>query len=262
MTVGIAVLCNNAKEVAVACDRMITATYPPIEFEHGIPKLDKIGETCVVLTAGDALAHAEICREVQARISVLTRPRVAGITEEIRATYVLQRQKTIIQRFLEPRGWTLQQFYEEHARRLHPDLFLKIDNDIATYDYGLSLIVAGVDPDEAHIYGIRHPGEVDCYDSLGYHSIGIGLMHAVSSLVANGCEPTVSSKMAAYLVYEAKRNAENAPGVGQYTDMAIIREGEIHIITNEEISLLQQIYDTRRIPLTEEFKKTIDSLPF
>ncbi|KKK91188.1 hypothetical protein LCGC14_2715480, partial [marine sediment metagenome] len=43
-----------------------------------------------------------------------------------------------------------------------------------------------------------HPGEVDCYDSIGYHTIGIGAMHALSSLIANGCLCTTDIKMAIY----------------------------------------------------------------
>jgi len=262
MTICIAALCGEAKVVVVASDRMITATYPPIEFEHGIPKLEIICPTCIVLTAGDALAHADICRAVRGKVSSLTRPRMVVITEEIRKTYVTQRQKTISERFLEPRGWTLEGFYEKYARTLHPDLVVTIDHEIATYDYGLQLIVAGVDPEEAHIYGIRHPGEVDCYDSLGYHAIGIGAMHAVSSLIANGYQPNIGINMAVYLVYEAKKNAESAPGVGQNTDIAII-EGEGHkTITSDQISLLEGIYDSRRIRQTDEFQKAVNNLPF
>ena len=83
MTVCIATLCNKGKDVVVASDRMITATYPPVEFEHGIPKLEVICPSCIVLTSGDALAHADLCRAVRGVISGLSRPRTAKITEEI-----------------------------------------------------------------------------------------------------------------------------------------------------------------------------------
>jgi len=241
---------------------MVTATYPPVEFEHGIPKLEVISPSCIVLTAGDALAHADLCRNVRERISGLSRPRTIVITEEIRKGYVIQRLKTIEEVFLASRGWTLENFYETHVRRMPPDLVVTIDNQIASYDYGLSIVIAGVDPDEAHIYGIRHPGKVDCYDSIGYHAIGIGAMHAVSSLIANGCLSTTNIKMAIYFTYEAKKNAESAPGVGQHTDMAIIREKGYQAIKPDQISLLEEIYDSRRIRQTEEFKKAVDSLPF
>jgi len=262
LTVCIGVLCGESKQVVVASDRMITATYPPVEFEHGMPKLEVISPSCIVLTAGDALAHADLCRNVRSRISGLSRPRIATITEEVRKGYVAQRLETIEQRFLESRSWKLKQFYEEYARTLPPDIVITLDHQIANYDYGLSILIAGVDTDEAHIYGIRHPGETDCYDSLGYHAIGIGAMHAISSLITNGCLPSVDVKHAVYYTYEAKKNAENAPGVGGDTDMAIIQDGGHHIVTADQIDALEGIYDTRRVRRTDEFESSVDALPF
>ncbi len=262
MTVCIAALCNDAKAIIVASDRMITATYPPFAFEHGIPKLEIICPSCIVLTAGDALAHADLCRAAREAISSVSRPRITQITEEVRKAYVTQRLEAIEQLFLSPRGWTLQDFYERHVRVLPADLAVTIDNQIATYDYGLSIIIAGVDPDQAHIYGLRHPGMVDCYDSIGYHTIGIGSMHAISSLIANGYLPMLGIKMAIYQVYEAKRNGENAPGVGKDTDIAILTETGHQNITREQVSALEQIYDSRRIRQTDEFREAVDKLPF
>lgn len=262
MTVCIAALCNNAKSIIVVSDRMITATYPPVEFEHGIPKLEIICPSCVVLTAGDALAHADLCRNVREAISSISRPRTAQITEQVRRGYITQRLEAIEQLFFAPRGWALQDFYGRLIGALPTDLAVTIDNQIATYDYGLTIIIAGVDTDQAHIYGLRHPGMVDCYDSIGYHAIGIGSIHAISSLIANGYLPTTGVKMAIYLVYEAKRNAESAPGVGKDTDMAILRESECQNITPEQISALEQIYDSRRMRQTDEFRKAVDELPF
>jgi len=262
MTVCIAVLCNNAEDVVVASDRMITATYPPVEFEHGMPKLEVICSSCIVLTAGDALAHADICRAVREIVVGLSHPKAAAITEHVRTTYVTERQKVINQRFLEPRGWTLEDFYEKYARVIHPDLMLTVDRQISTYDYGLEIIVAGVDSDEAHIYGIRHPGEADCYDALGYHAIGIGDLHAISSLITNKCIPSVSRKMAVYLTYEAKKSAENAPGVGQETDMVIVSKDGQYPLSSENLTLLDKIHEERRVPRTEEFTKAVEELPF
>jgi 20S proteasome alpha/beta subunit len=262
LTVCIGALCGNSREVVVASDRMITATYPPIEFEHGMPKLEIVSSSCIVLTAGDALAHADLCRNVRARVGVLSRPKVAKITDEVRAGYVAQRLQTIEHRFLESRGWSIRDFYDRYMRTLPSDIIVTLDHQIANYNYGLSILVAGVDPDEAHIYGIRNPGETDCYDSLGYHAIGIGAMHAISSFIANGYLPTVDLKFAVYYAYEAKKNAENAPGVGKDIDMAIIQNGGHNIITTEQIDALEEIYETRRVHKTSEFQDAINGLPF
>jgi len=262
VTVCIGVLCEKARQVVITADRMITATYPPVQFEHGMPKLEVICPSCIVMTAGDALAHADLCRNVRNRISDLSRPRMVVITEEVRKGYVAQRLEAIEQRFLEPRGMTIKEFYDRYVRTLPPDVVVTLDHQIATYDYGLSIIVAGVDPDEGHIYGIRNPGETDCYDALGYHAIGIGAMHAISSLIANGFLPLMGVKHAVYFSYEAKKNAESAPGVGRDTDMAIIRDGDIRNVSPEEIQELEKIYETRRVRQTDEFKEAVEALPF
>lgn len=262
LTICIGALCENSKMVVIASDRMITATYPPIEFEHGIPKLEIICPTCIVLTAGDALAHADLCRDVRGKVSILSHPLIGVITEEVRKTYANQRLKVISERYIEPRGWNIKDFYGKYIGVLPPPLAIAIDQQIINYDYGLEAIVAGADPEEAHIYGVRHPGEVDCYDSLGYHAIGIGAMHAISSLVANSYLPTVDINLATYQVYEAKRNAESAPGVGKDTDMAIITNKNYKIVANEQISTLQEIYNSRLSQYSEDFNKTIAGLTF
>lgn len=71
MTICIGAICDNKSKVIVASDRMITASYPPVEFEHGIPKMEKISNTCVALTAGSALAHTELFRDAKLEISQL-----------------------------------------------------------------------------------------------------------------------------------------------------------------------------------------------
>lgn len=262
MTICIAALCNKSKEVIVVSDRMITVDFPPIEFEHGIPKLEEICSTCVVLTSGDALAHADICRQVRENISGLVRPSIENITEATRKSYVQQRQKRATERFLQPRGWTMSDFYGKNMSHLPTELALTIDNQIASFNFGLSMIVAGADPQQAHIYGIRHPGQVDCYDALGYHAIGIGAMHASSSLIANGYTPDIDTKWAVYWVYEAKRSAECAPGVGRQTDMSIITGTKYISLTEDQMARLEAIYSERRIPKIKEIEEEINNLPF
>jgi len=262
MTVCIAGLCNESKSVVLASDRMITMRYPPMEFEHGIPKLEIICPACMVLTAGDALAHADLCRVVRNTVGLLSQPRIAVITEEVRKAYVAMRLQAISQRLLEPRGWKLDDFYGKYIRIVPTDIVVTLDHQIANFNYGLDVLVAGADADEAHIYGLRHPGEVDCYDSIGYHAIGIGYIHAVQNLIANKYLSSLGTNLAVYFAYEAKRSAEVAPGVGKDTDMVIITKKGYKMVATEQVSMLNDIYESRRVSLTEESKEAISKLPF
>ncbi len=59
MTVCIAAINEKHKLIAFATDRMVTATFPPIEFEHSMPKVTQINNYCIALSAGDALRGKE-----------------------------------------------------------------------------------------------------------------------------------------------------------------------------------------------------------
>ena len=246
--------------MVVAADRMVTASHPSIEFEHGLSKIDVLTNTCVMLSAGDALAHADIARQSTGQLGRLERPAVAEIAEAVRKSYIGQRKKRIEELFLEPRGWDFDHFYQQHARVLPTDLVLTLDNQISTFDYGVTMIIAGTDLTEGHIYGLRHPGQVECYDALGYYAIGIGAEHALASLIRNGCTPHTAPEAALYYVYEAKRAAESAPGVGKDTDLAIIRSDGSQQLDNGVLERLDEIHKQRVAPMTDKIQKQIDGL--
>ena len=247
--------------MVVASDRMITASYPPVEFEHDVPKLEEIGRSCVALTAGDALAHVDLFRTAKGAIGGLSAPSIQHIAEVIRSCYTAERLKTVGQRVLGLRGWSLEQFYGELPRIIPPDVFMTVDYQIANYDYGLEILVAGVDA-EAHIYTVRNPGHTDCFDSLGYNAIGSGGLHSLSTFISNGCSGAMSLNQGVYLVFEAKRAAEIAPGVGSRLDMAIVTRGNIHILSDVEIKALDDIHKERTAPHTEATEERIAALPF
>ncbi len=134
---------------------------------------------------------------------------------------------------------------------------------LAPYDCGVSFVIAGTDPDAGHIYGLRHPGEVDCYDSLGYHAIGIGAMHVLSTLIANGYTSALDSRWATYLVYEAKKNAESAPGVGSMTDIGVIDDKGLSLLADDDVGVLDSIYKQRNAPTNSDaVKQLVNDLSF
>lgn len=129
------------------------------------------------------------------------------------------------------------------------------------YNYGLDILLAGVDT-EAHIYTIRNPGQIDCFDALGYNAIGSGELHAMSTFISSGCSPIMSTNRTAYLVFEAKRKAEVAPGVGRELDMAVVTTKKVHILDEEQIGALDAVYQERAQPHADATDERIDALPF
>jgi len=54
MTICIGSTCNSSKVAVVASDRMITTGDLTVAFEHDVPKITKLTDNCLALTAGAA----------------------------------------------------------------------------------------------------------------------------------------------------------------------------------------------------------------
>jgi len=219
MTVCIAAINQKHKLIAFATDRMVTATSPPIEFEHSLPKLTQINDYCIALSAGDALLGKEIFDEVR-QTAGETRRSIAQIAEHTKEIYQRKRLQILEALHLRSRGINHKIFIEAGAKILPPQIYAQIDHAFATFMLQVEAIIAGVDESGPSIYGIRNPGLVYCYNSIGFHAIGTGSMHALVSLIET-YNPTAGEAETMYSVFRAKKIAEVAPGVGQKTDLGM-----------------------------------------
>jgi 20S proteasome alpha/beta subunit len=220
MTVCIAAINQKHKLIAFATDRMVTANFPPMEFEHSLPKLTQINEYCVALSAGDALIGKEIFDNVIRQTAGETNPSIIQIVERAKEIYQRKRLQILEATQLRTRGINHQIFIENGAKILPPSIYTQIDYAFATFSLPVESIIAGVDESGPYIYGIRNPGVVSCYNSIGFHAIGTGSMHALVSLIET-YNPTTNEAETMYSVFRAKKVAEVAPGVGQRTDFGI-----------------------------------------
>lgn len=262
MTICIGAICDKYKAAVVASDKMVTAWYPPIEFEHDTPKIEELSDTCVALTAGSALAHTELFREVKSDLATISKPLVSRITKSIKDSFVEQRKNRVEELYLKPKGMTLESFYKEYADSLPAEIVVGIHKKIEETEYELEILIVGLDNEGAHIHGVRDPGVSDCYDSLGYNAIGSGELHALSTFMLNNYTPKNSINHAVYLVYEAKRNAEVSQGVGKSTDMCLITDNGIKYLSMDEMARLGVIYEKKTKPEREEISQLVKDLPF
>lgn len=239
---------------------MLTASYPPIEFEHRVRKIKQATNSCVVLSAGDALAHTEILRKAKASIKALTEYEIKKIVEIIINSFIEKKKQIANERIFNPRGLDLDSVYGNKARILPPEYIAHVDLLIGQIDLGLNMLICGIDAEGGHIYTIKEEksmplfGLSQCYDSLGYGAIGSGALHALSTFIYSGYLYAFPMTKALYIAYEAKKMAENAPGVGTETDVAIITQNEIQYLDNKEIDKLNEIHDRRIIKLEEPEK--------
>ncbi len=246
LTICIAALCDEGKSIIVAADRMVSAPFLTIEFDHPNAKIDVIGQRCVALSAGDVLAVTDVLSESSGISGQLQNPAVGLITDEIKQRFVQVRHRLLNERLFQPRGLSFDDYYKRGLIQSMPsDLAMMLDNQVQAFQLGASLIVAGVDSSGGHIHSIEDPGTSQCFDRLGYHAIGSGHRHAILSLVTLQHNTLVDVPRAIFNVYCAKRQAEIAPGVGLGTDMLVITKEEMTAIDNTALEALSKEFAKR-----------------
>ena len=95
----------------------------------------------------------------------------------------INERKESIKKF-RPRGLNLETFYENFGT-FPPQFSLSLDQEIKDYDYELYMLVAGVDAFGGHIYNIENPGVTSCFDEIGHHEIGSGIIQARTTYISH-----------------------------------------------------------------------------
>jgi len=242
---------------------MITTGDLTVAFEHDVPKITQLTGNSLALTAGPALIHTDLFREVKKTIHAGATPPINEIVDKIKKEYLAIRNRQVEERFFKVRGFNIEWFMQ-NQRALVPEIALRLDQQLERYSFDLSILIAGVDGSGAHLYLVYPPCCSECFEALGYCSIGTGERHADSTFITYRYTPSISVKEALYITYEAKRKAEIAVGVGRSTDMAIISERGIQFLRSEILEMLKHIYEvkieTQRLK-SEEINRMIREIP-
>ena len=242
MTVCIGVICDNGKSIVMTSDRMITAGNLSVEFEHPTSKMDKLTDNSIITTAGDALLHTDLLIKTKNEIEnkKLT---LNQLCKSIKKSYINMRNYDILENIIIPNGFNDFQDFQQKQKMLLPDIVLTIQGRIEGFSLNFDILLGGVDKSGGHLYFITNPGVSRPFDILGYHAIGIGSPHALMSLIANNYTSSFKLKDALLVVYEAKKIAEKAPGVGsKFTDIAVITKGKNINLDSTTIDEIDNIY--------------------
>jgi 20S proteasome alpha/beta subunit len=237
-TICIAVLCEKGKKVIAIADRMISGL--DVEFEHEGRKIEILANNCIGLTAGSALVHREIFEPIKNKFKDQINPTINDLVETCKEYFYLLRNKRAEETYLKPLGLTLSYFLETQ-RNLAPDLVTRLILNLERASLDLEILIAGVDKDGGHIYFIFDPGRSEIYDALGFRAIGSGEHHAETFLIEKNYNISFSLKKALYLIYEAKKISEKAPGVGKLTDIVIIDHNGIKEVKKETLERLEEL---------------------
>jgi hypothetical protein len=119
-------------------------------------------------------------------------------------------------------------------------------------------LVAGVDELGAHLFAVTHPGVLLPLETTGYGAVGSGGLHAAVRLSLGQHNKIAPLTDTVYNIYEAKKAAEVAPGVGKLTDLAIIRGGKVCFADRSLFDVLEKVHKekpTLTLQEQEELKK-------
>jgi hypothetical protein len=243
MTVCIAALCDDddGPRAVVAADRMVTlGTF--IEFEHAVSKMAPASPYALAMVSGDTLVGTRIAETVAQGVSGTSSPPIADIATALAGEFNNARQAQLEEQFLVPRGLDLQSYYGAHAA-LQQGIVAMVDNQMAQFNLGVELLLAGIDQTGAHIHTVQNPGGSDrLWDQIGYTAVGSGAIHALQSMIGFGHSGAAAYHQTVFRVYASKRRAEVAPGVGKDTDMAVVSAGGTHYLTKGELDQLGKMF--------------------
>jgi len=262
MTICIAGICDNREKVLLVADRMITSEDVSVEFEHDEPKIQSLSKNCLVAKSG--IIYDDITEPVVIMYKDKT-SLISEIIQQLTDSYQHIRRKNIDEDFFFLRGLTMKGYYNIQST-FDATFITSVENFIQEYDaIDPNLLVVGHDKFGSHIINVFNPGTSISHTSLGFFSIGSGAPHAENSLIASNYSPKLPYKQALYAMYEAKKRAECAPGVGKnYTDIAVVDKGGYKIVSYDTIKTLSDIFDKREElivkPSQEKINKRIKDM--
>jgi hypothetical protein len=223
MTICIAAICQKGASAVVCADRQVTVPSLNLEVERAKSKMVEFAPGRVAMSAGDALAADEICLQTKAKLAPLKDCDVVATAKASLDSYIQFRQDIAEQRYLRPIGYDWPRFHEYGQRQMPPQIYMSVLQQLGSLDLGCDLLLAGFIGDKARMASISSPGMLRWVDGMEFYAIGSGAQHAITSILLAGYSTCWDESRAVAEVYAAKRNAERAPGVGNVTDLKVIK---------------------------------------
>jgi len=261
LTQLIAAICERRSKAIALSDRMITTQDLSLAFEHESPKIDKITDNCVAMTAGSALVHEPIFKEVRSKFKERPKSSIYEIAKVMKSEYQNLRTEMMNDEIFRRRGISIEYFYRNQGI-LHDATVMELNRRMDEFDLDLHIVLVGVDNEGAHIICIYDPGTIMPFDALGFCCVGTGRRHADTTFAYRRYTPIFSLKKALYIAYEAKKRSEMAGGVGQMTDIAVIDENGVRMLSEKNIKELDELYQNMEQKATygTEIDKAVEGI--
>lgn len=242
MTVCIGAICDDGNAAVVAADKMVTFG-PPMMLQTEPPTLKKITSLtteCLLLFSGSVPDGEQVVARMP---SLPPKQKIAKLAEMTKIAYAELKKSAVEETILKPLlGVDFAQFQGLVGQSSASQILQQVVGMIMQHNLQLDILVAGSDDSGSHLFLVTHPGVLMPMDTNGFVAIGSGGLHAAVRLSLGQHTKTTSLVETVHSVYEAKKAAEVAPGVGKLTDMAIIKNGRISTVDDKLFNTLESVH--------------------
>lgn len=263
MTVCIAAICsfgtwpNVGYMVVGASDRMLSGE--DIQFEPPQLKIYSFSHvsrvSAIALVAGDPYAQMSICNSTAEFIRTAKRPPTT--VEEVAAIYAerfsAHRRSIAETAILKPHGLDANALLDRQ-QDLRGDVVADLMRRMEDRKLAVETIITGCDSTGAHIFVVTDPGQVECFDSQAFASIGSGKQHAESQFMLARHTRDVPWPQGLLSTYIAKKRAEVTPTVGRLaTDLFFVDVSTGYQLISFEIhDRIRAVYDGLELRIAAE----------
>jgi hypothetical protein len=259
MTVCIGAICDNGKSIVVAADRMMTYGPPMnLQVEAAVRKIIPLSDNAVLLFSGSVPDGEGVANGTKAAMQGGNHG-LKQVTEFAARTYQDIKRKRVEDTILRPlMGIDFAQFQQLVSQSASSQVLGQLLGMIMQHNLNLDIMIAGIDDGVGHLGIVTHPGMALPMDTVGTSAIGSGGLHA--SVRLNLGRPTreINLPETIFAVYEAKRASEVAPGVGKFTDIAVLNGKGVAFVKDDVFKVLDSIERQKPSLNEDELKKIGD----
>ena len=225
MTLCVDAMCEDRGAIVLAADRMVGQGF--IQAELDIEKIVPVHPDWWVMFAGTVSHSFDIIDNFKSRVQASEHYGVAAVLSAFEQAYQVKRMAQVEAEILAPRGLTAAQFQTSGLAMLGEIEFRTLLASIASYQFDLSLIVAGFDhTGQAQTFTVASPGVATRQDIPGYCAIGNGMFGALYFMFYREVSMKMPAYETLYYVFEAQTFGFEAGGIGYETDFVVARFGE------------------------------------
>ncbi len=139
--------------------------------------------------------------------------------------------------------------------------YIEIVNAMSAYDLKIEVLACGFGEFRGEILHLADHGMVTIQTDAGFDAIGSGSDLAFARLFEREYALSMPEQDALYYVYEAKKMAERASGVGEQTDVVMFNWRGSVLAADSDLEKLDAIRKRHEPkPLSDADKKDIDGL--